>query len=264
MDLQLQNKVAIVTGGGTGIGKAIAEALAREGANIAICGRRQHVLEEAAKELREKTGQQIVPVPADTTDWSSLQNLARVTEQSLGGIHILINSAASPSGLVREELEFADDQALLDDMNTKTFGYFRTAKAVVGYMKEQQYGRIINIGGLTARTTKSLSGMRNVAISHMTKMLSDQLGPFGITVNLIHPGIVQTRHIEELFTERAAEQGRSYEDVKLQWCEETPIRRILEPEEIGNFVAFLASPLAGGITGESIAHDGGLCRGVYV
>lgn len=264
MDLQLKDKVAIVTGGGTGIGKAIAEVLAREGANVAICGRRQAVLDEAARELAERTGRRILPIQADTTDWPSLQNLAKVTAETLGGIHILVNCAATPSGVVRNELEFADDQALLADMNTKTFGYFRASKAVVSYMKQQHYGRIINIGGLTARSTESLSGMRNVAISHMTKTLSDQLGPFGITVNQIHPGVVQTPHIEELFTERAAEEGKTYEDIKREWCEETPIRRILEPEEIGYLVAFLASPLGGGLTGESIALDGGLCRGVYV
>jgi NAD(P)-dependent dehydrogenase (short-subunit alcohol dehydrogenase family) len=264
LDLKLNNKVAIVTGGGTGIGKAIAEVLAGEGAHIAICGRRQAVLDEAARELAEKTGRRILPVRADTTDWPSLQNLAKITEEALGGIHILVNCAATPSGVVRNELEFADDQALLADMNTKTFGYFRASKAVVACMKRQNYGRIINIGGLTARATESLSGMRNVAISHMTKTLSDQLGPFGITVNQIHPGVVQTQHIEELFTERATKEGRTYEDVKREWCAETPIRRILQPEEIGYLVAFLASPLGGGLTGESIAFDGGLSRGIYV
>ena len=264
MDLQLKNKTAIVTGGGTGIGKAIANVLAHEGVDVAICGRRLQVLEEAAKELSGKTGQQILPVQADTTDWSSLQNLAKVTAETLGGIHILVNSAAAPSGVVRNELELADDQVLIEDMNTKTFGYFRASKAVVTYLKKQRFGRIINIGGLTARATESLSGMRNAAISHMTKTLSDQLGPFGITVNQIHPGIVQTEQIEELFTGRAAKEGRTYDDVKKEWCEETPIRRILEPEEVGYFVAFLSSPLGGGITGESIALDGGLCRGIYV
>lgn len=264
MDLLLKDKVAIITGGGTGIGKAIAEVLAQEGANIAICGRRQSVLDGAAKEISDKTGRRVLPVQADTTDLASLQNLAKATAETFGGIHILVNNAATPSGVVRNELEFADDQALLADMNTKTFGYFRASKAVVTYMKEQRYGRIINIGGLTARTTESLSGMRNVAISHMTKTLSDQLGPFGITVNQIHPGVVQTPHIEELFTERSAREGRTYEDVKREWCEETPIRRLLRPEEIGYFVAFLASPLSSGLTGESIALDGGLCRGIYV
>ena len=131
-------------------------------------------------------------------------------------------------------------------------------------MKAQRWGRIINIGGLTARTSDTLSGMRNVAISHMTKTLADQLGPDGITINQIHSGLVRTQHVEELFATQGRKHGTNAEEIERQWCSDTPIRRMLEPNEISNFFAFLASPLAGGITGQSIAIDGGLTRGIYV
>ena len=222
------------------------------------------MLQDAAVFLENKTGQKVRPVQADTTDWNSLQKLAKTTADTLKNIHILVNCAASHAGSVHNELEHADVGSLKSDLNTKTLGYFRCCKVVVPYMKAQRWGRIINIGGLTVRTSDTLSGMRNVAISHMTNTPADQLGPDGITINQIRPGLVRTQHVEELFATQGRERGTTAEEIERQWCSDTPIRRMLEPKEIGDFVAFLASPLAGGITGQSIAIDGGLTRGIYV
>ena len=101
-------------------------------------------------------------------------------------------TASMAGGLVRSEIENADPEGLLQDIDIKVVGYMRFAKAAAAHMRKGGYGRIINIGGLTGRGSKQLSGMRNVAIAHMTKTLSDQLGPSGITVNVIHPGVVET------------------------------------------------------------------------
>jgi NAD(P)-dependent dehydrogenase (short-subunit alcohol dehydrogenase family) len=131
-------------------------------------------------------------------------------------------------------------------------------------MKERRYGRIISIGGLTGRSSHALSGMRNLAVVHLTKVLSDQLGPFGITVNTVHPGVVETEHIRELYEAEAARQGITPRQVERGFIDRTPIGRVLVPEEIGHAVSFLASPKAGGITGESVGIDGGLTRGIFL
>lgn len=269
MDLQLQGKAAFITGGSMGIGKAAALELAREGVNVAIAARRQAILDEAATELRAALAGvpgagRILPVAADTTDMASVEAAMARTADAFGRIDILVNGAAHPGGLVRSELDEADPQGLLQDIDIKVVGYFRCAKAVAPYMRRQKYGRIINIGGLTGRGSKQLSGMRNVAIVHMTKTLSDQLGPDGITVNTLHPGVVETPHIHELYEKEARKQGLSAAEVEANYVKVTPIRRVLQPEEMGWIIAFLASPRSGSITGESLGADGGLTRGIFL
>jgi NAD(P)-dependent dehydrogenase (short-subunit alcohol dehydrogenase family) len=256
--------VAIITGGGTGIGKEVARVLAQEGCQIVICARRSGPLEEAAKEISAETGAQILPLVCDTNDMSTVTRMVSGAVDRFGKVDILVNSAAAPSGVVRNDIEHAGEDALLADLNTKVVGYFRCAKAVVPHMRRNGFGRIVNIGGLTGRASKVLSGMRNLAVAHMTKTLSDQLGPAGITVNLIHPGVVETPHIHELYEREAVKQGKTSREVEQGYVDATPIRRVLQPREIGWLIAFLASPKSAAITGESIGIDGGMSRGIFL
>jgi NAD(P)-dependent dehydrogenase (short-subunit alcohol dehydrogenase family) len=182
----------------------------------------------------------------------------------LGRVDILVNGAAAPSGLVRNSVEEADPELLLADINTKVVGYFRCAQAVTPYMKANGYGRIVNIGGLTGRSSHALSGLRNLAVVHMTKALSDQLGPSGITVNTVHPGVVETEHIHELYEKEAVKRGVTAAEVEADFAARTPVRRILETVEIADAICFLASPRAAAITGESLGIDGGLTRGIFL
>jgi NAD(P)-dependent dehydrogenase (short-subunit alcohol dehydrogenase family) len=267
MNLELNGKVAFITGGSMGIGKAVALELAREGVDVAIAARRMPQLEEAAAEIRTALGGQggrVLAVVVDTTDMASIEAAMAKTVAVFGGLDILVNGAAHPGGLVRSELAEADPEGLLQDINIKVVGYFRCCKAAAPYMQRKQWGRIVNIGGLTGRGSKQLSGMRNIAIVHMTKTLSDQLGPDGITVNVIHPGVVETPHIHELYEKEAAKQGLTAAQVEANYAKATPIRRVLQVEEMGSIIAFLASPRAACITGESIGADGGLTRGIFL
>jgi NAD(P)-dependent dehydrogenase (short-subunit alcohol dehydrogenase family) len=257
--MELDGQVAIVTGGGLGIGKAVTRALVRRGAKVVIAARRIDVLRQAADEI---TGE-VVPVVADTTDTASVQALAEAAAE-VGQVSILVNGAAAPAGLVRNDVESADPEALLADLNTKVVGYFRCVKAVAPLMRAHSYGRIVNIGGLTGRSSHALSGMRNVAIVHMTKALSDQLGPYGITVNTLHPGVVETEHIHELYAKNAAAEGITPEQVERNFINRTPIRRVLTAAEVADAVCFFAAPASGGITGESLGIDGGLTRGIFL
>ena len=262
MDLELDGKTAIVTGGSKGIGKAIALELAREGVDVAICARSRDALEESARELERETGRRIVPVVADTTSRESVEGLVNAATRALGKVDILVNNAATPGGLVLGPLAEASEEALLDDINTKVVGYFRCAKAVAPHLQRQGWGRIVNIGGLSARQAGAISGLRNAALVHLTKTLSDQLGPSGTTVNLVHPGATRTERTAPGQQEEAGRQGTTVDEVERRMAEETAIRRVVDAREIGHIVTFLASAKAGAITGEVIAAGGG--RGLAV
>ncbi|MCP1403467.1 MULTISPECIES: SDR family NAD(P)-dependent oxidoreductase [Achromobacter] len=264
MDLQLKGKVAVVTGGSLGIGRAVTEALAAEGVRVAIVARRQAQLDEVAAEITRATGVEVLGVAADVSDTKQVNAMMQRVAEHFGRVDILVNGAAHPGGLVRSEIDEADPEGLLEDINIKVVGYMRCAKAAAPHMRRGGFGRIVNIGGLTGRGSKQLSGMRNVAICHMTKTLSDQLGPHGITVNVIHPGVVETPHIHELYEKEAARQGLSAAQVEANYAKATPIRRVLQPAEIADAVLFLASPRAGAITGESLGVDGGITRGIFL
>jgi NAD(P)-dependent dehydrogenase (short-subunit alcohol dehydrogenase family) len=264
MKLGIEGRVAVVTGGSSGIGKAIAGVLASEGATVVLAARNAAALQSAVDELRSTFSATVEGISTDTTRQSAVDALVASVLAAHARVDILVNCAASPAALVDNAVENLDDCALLADLNTKVVGYARCAKAVVPAMQAQHWGRIISIGGLTGRDSGTLTGMRNVAICHLTKTLSDQLGPHGITVNVIHPGIVRSLHVEQLFTKNAQKTGTSVSEVEATFVQSTPVRRLIEPTEIGYLVAYLASPLAGGITGESIAIDGGITRGIYM
>jgi len=188
LDLGLAGKVAIVTGGSVGIGKETARKLAAEGVSVVIAARTVSTLENAADQLRAQTGGTVLPIAVDTTSTQSVRDLVETAARRFGSVDILVNCAATPGGLVRNSIELADEEALLLDLNTKLVGYFRMCKYCVPHMRAAKWGRIVNVGGLTARSTEAMSGMRNTALVHLTKTLSDQLGPDGITVNIVHPG----------------------------------------------------------------------------
>ncbi|HEY9274312.1 SDR family NAD(P)-dependent oxidoreductase, partial [Achromobacter sp.] len=231
---------------------------------VAIVARRQAQLDEVAAEITKATGVEVLGVAADVSDTAQVNAMMQRVAEHFGRIDILVNGAAHPGGLVRSEIEEADPEGLLEDINIKVVGYMRCAKAAAPHMRQGGFGRIVNIGGLTGRGSKQLSGMRNVAICHMTKTLSDQLGPHGITVNVIHPGVVETPHIHELYEKEAAKQGLTAAQVEANYARATPIRRVLQPAEIADAVLFLASPRAGAITGESLGVDGGITRGIFL
>ena len=263
MDLELKGKKAIVTGGSRGIGKAIALSLASEGVDIGICSRFMESLSATASEIERHTGQNVFFSAADTTDTESVESFISSAATELGGIDILVNNAAAPGGLVMGPLESASPDELLSDIDTKVVGYLRAAKAVAPYMKQQGWGRIINIGGLAARSAGAFSGMRNLALTHFTKTLSNELGPHGITVNIIHPGATRTERTGPMQKSQAREQDLTIEEVERKAAAGIDIRRLVESEEIAYLATFLASPKASAITGEAIAAGGGVGSAVF-
>lgn len=261
MHIDLTGSTALITGGSMGIGRSLAGKMAEEGVNVAICARNKNKLNDSAADINSKGYKgKVIAVPLDTTDWSSVKSGVDNIISDFGHIDILINGAAAPGGLVRNEIEQAEDTALLQDLDTKVIGYFRMVKACIPHMRNRKFGRIINIGGMTGRGTMALSGMRNAALSHFTKTLADIAGPNGITVNIIHPGVIETPHIHELYEMRAKKENKTPEEIEQEYIDRTPIKRLLQTDDINSLIIFLSSSLAGGITGESIGLDGGISR----
>ncbi|MEP7216345.1 MAG: SDR family NAD(P)-dependent oxidoreductase, partial [Anaerolineaceae bacterium] len=194
MDLQLTGKIALVTGGSRGIGKAIARVLVAEGASVAIVARGAEALSATAAEIEAATGKRVLTATADTSDSGSVRAMAEFVTGELGRIDILVNNAARPGGAPPQPgIENLPDEIFTTEMNTKVLGYLRCAREVVPSMKANGWGRIINISGLAARQTGNVVGsMRNVAVSALTKNLADELGPFGINVTCVHPGLTWT------------------------------------------------------------------------
>jgi len=242
MDLGLTGRAAIVTGGSRGIGRAIAKLLASEGIDVAICARQRQPLEEAATALSQESGRRVIPIVADTMSSASVAQLVDATMRAFGRVDVLVNNASTPGGMVRGPLAEADDKTLLEDIDTKVVGYMRCAKAVAPHMQARQWGRIVNIGGLSGRRSGNISGLRNAAIVHLTKTLADELGAFGITVNLVHPGLTRTERTDP-DTERRGTNNA--------------IRRMVDASEIAQVVAFLASTKAANVTGVAIDASGG-------
>jgi NAD(P)-dependent dehydrogenase (short-subunit alcohol dehydrogenase family) len=271
MELGLRGKHAIVTGGSLGIGKAIARELAREGADVVIAARTKEQLEATARELTAETGQPIIPVVADVTSRAQVEAMVDQAAAQLGGLHILVNSGSPPGGSATATgpIETVVDEDLLHDFDVKYVGALRCARAVMPHMKEQRWGRIINISGTNARNAGNLSGgARNTSLVHLTKTLAVQLGRFGITVNCIHPGTTRTERTPRLLAARAVELGIPPEEVERRdFAEDSPrgnaIGRMVDAAEIAYLAVFLASDKAWAVTGELVVATGGAGRAVY-
>ena len=271
MDLGLQGKHAIVTGGSRGIGKAIARELAREGVDVAIVARNKAELEATARELAHETNRRVIPLPADVTSKEQVERMVAEAARQLGGLHILVNSGSAPGGSASATgpIETVVDEDLLQDFNVKYVGALRCCRAVIPFMKEQGWGRIINISGTNARTAGNLSGgARNTALVHMTKTLAVQFGRHGITVNCIHPGITRTERTPRLLAARAKELGVAPEEAERRdFAPDSPrgnsICRMVDAAEIASVAVFLASERAWAVCGELVVANGGAGRAVY-
>jgi NAD(P)-dependent dehydrogenase (short-subunit alcohol dehydrogenase family) len=259
MDLQLEGKRAIVTGGSRGIGRAVAHQLAAEGVDVAIVARGRDALEDAAAQLAAATGRRVVAVVADTGDDRSVATMVQTSVEALGGVDILVNSAAQPMGQAPPPaLADITTDIFWSDVNVKVMGYLRCAQAVAPLMVEQRWGRIINISGLGARTTGSIVGsMRNVAVAAMTKNLADQLGRHGVNVTVVHPGLTRTEKTPSVVASRAALSGVEHDEVERQMGASTTLGRIIDADEVAWVVTFLASPRSVAINGDAIACGGG-------
>lgn len=261
MDLELRNKTALVTGGSKGIGKAIALAFAKEGANVVICGRGAEALEETKKEI-EKNGGSVLAVQADLSRNEDVDHLVSKAIDRYQTIEILVNNAGIASGFDDfESLEIEDWQNLFD---INLFGTVRVTKAVIPYMKKAEYGRIINISsesGVQPDPFMPHYNASKAALINFTKSLSKAYAELGILVNTVSPAFIMTPMLENLLKDNAEQQSISYDEAIQQFLKQNrphvEVKRPGTVEEVAAAVLFLASSKAGFVNGVNLRVDGG-------
>jgi len=250
MDLQLEGRSALVTGASSGIGRAIAAALAREGARVAIGGRRHEQLESLASEITAAGGAAPAIVVHDALDPGYVDAVAARCEAALGPIQILINNAGGSRAFGKDASDAQWDEAL-----TLNFTRHRqlTNRLLPG-MIEGRWGRVINITGKSEPDNVNGAFCAKAALTAWSKGLSREVGRHGITVNCIPPGRILSEQILRNYTP----EYRAWQSEH-----EIPMGRYGDPEELADLAAFLASPRAGYITGAVYPVDGGLRRYQY-
>jgi NAD(P)-dependent dehydrogenase (short-subunit alcohol dehydrogenase family) len=264
MDLKLKGKRAVVSGGSRGLGLAAARALAAEGVDLVLAARTASVLDQVAADLAGRYGVKVVSIPTDVRDDETVKALAKRAEAELGGIDILVNFTANQQiGAGMPGLAGTVDANFYADIDVKVVGYLRMARAIAPIMIKQGWGRIINISGLAARQSSSITRtIRNVSVVALTKNLADELGPHGINVTCVHPGTTKSEKTNDSVIAEARKLGISVEEVERLRAANI-IGRLVTADEVADVVTFLASPRSVSITGDVIAAGGGQPGVVY-
>jgi NAD(P)-dependent dehydrogenase (short-subunit alcohol dehydrogenase family) len=253
VDLELTGRRALVTGGSSGIGLAVARSLAAEGVDVALVARGEEALARAAQDVANVGGRRVIWAAADTGDDAAVAAMVSSVTSQLGGVDILVNAAATPA----TGAPFTDDD-LEREINVKVRGYLRCARAVAPQMVERGWGRIVNISGLAARQTGSIVGtVRNVAVVALTKNLADELGSKGVNVTVVHPGMTRTERTPQALEAMAAARGTTVEELEERLESAVAIGRLVTAEEVANVVTFLASPKSIALNGDAIVAGGG-------
>jgi NAD(P)-dependent dehydrogenase (short-subunit alcohol dehydrogenase family) len=257
--LDLRDRVALVTGASRGIGLAIAEGLAREGAHVALVARDRNRIEEQAARIAGEYGSRALGFVADTGDDAAVEAMVRSVRSAFGAPCILVNAAATPSassGMGEDDIE--------REINVKVRGYLRCVRALAPDMVANGWGRIINVGGLAMRRSTSLVGsLRNAAVASMTKALADELGPSGINVTVLHPGWTVTTTAIDLYRRRAAAEGTDSDAAEAIIAREVVIGRPVTADEVASVAVFLASPRSVALAGDGVFATGGVAGATY-
>ncbi len=258
MDLGIKGRVAMIAAASKGLGKACAIALAQEGCRVSLCARNADELEKARVEAAEHS--EAIAVVADVTSAADLEHWHQLAVSQLGPVDILVTNTGGPP--VKRFLELTDEH-WQSGVESTLMNVVRLSRLVIPGMQQRRWGRIIHLTSLVAKQPVdelTISSTIRAGLSGLTKTMANQVGPDGITVNALLTGHIMTDrqfHIADL---RVIERGISYEEYFAGQAAEIPLRRIGEPREIGEVVAFLASERASYITGVSLQVDGGLIR----
>ena len=255
-DLGLRGKIAVITGGSDGLGRATAERFASEGARVVICARREEHLQRAAADIAAETGAEVVGIRADVSNVSDIDQLIDLTVDQFGGVDILVNNAGKSSAA---GLEKVDDSEWQSDFDLKVMAAVRTCRRVIPIMRDRGGGAIVNatIVGAKAPPANALpTTVSRAAGINLTKSLANEFAADGIRVNTVCIGLLKS----EQWVRRAGNKDPKelYQELSAQ----VPLGRIGEAEEYADLVAFLVSDRAAYITGVAINIDGGLSGAV--
>jgi 3-oxoacyl-[acyl-carrier protein] reductase len=260
VDLGLRGKVALVSASSKGLGRAIAEELAAEGANLVVCARGEGALRETAESIRKSSGVTVVDVAADVSKQSGIDRVAKTALDQFGKVDILVTNSGGPPSGVFESLTPEMWDAATRLLLTSAVGL---AGAVLPGMKERRWGRILNVTSIAVKQPIEglmLSNSLRAAVTGFARTLASEVAPFNVTVNNLMPGYTRTDRIEQLARATGGRSGNSVTDMFAKWEKEIPMGRLGEPRELAALAAFLASERASYITGSSIAVDGGWIR----
>jgi NAD(P)-dependent dehydrogenase (short-subunit alcohol dehydrogenase family) len=260
MELGIERKVAIVTGGSKGIGRATALAFLHEGASVLICARGQQGLDETVAAAGHAARERIDSIAADLMQAAAIKQVVARCVERFERVDILVNNAGSarPGDFLQ-----LSDEAWVDDWTLKFFGYVRMAREVLPQMQRQGSGVIINVigaGGLNPTGNYMIGGAANAALNHFTKALADAAAKYGVRVVGINPGPILTERLLKMRGALSpAAVGQPGDDA---FRGMTPLGRIGKPEEVADLVLFLASDRGGFIHGANISIDGGTTKGL--
>lgn len=262
MELGLRGKTALICGASAGLGYAVAEALAREGAKVAINARTPSDLRVAAERLRKETGAEIVALPADVSVPSDAEQLVKDTAKAFGKVDIVLaNAGGPPPGAFLSH----DHATWVRALETNFLSAVSLFRASLPGMLERKWGRLLTITSLSALEPIPgliLSSASRAGVLGLVKGLSDETAPHGVTVNAICPGMFGTDRLAELWEVRAKKAGTTIEEEKAKAIRAIPTGRLGEPAELGAFAAFLASEQGAFITGQAFRIDGGAGRAI--
>ncbi|AMR30420.1 3-oxoacyl-ACP reductase [Mucilaginibacter sp. PAMC 26640] len=258
MDLQLQNKVAVVLAASKGLGKAIATALSAEGAKVIIGSRNRTELDKTAAEISLQTGNPVVAITVNVSDAENINSFIKAAAETFGGIDILVNNAGGPPF---DKFENFDDLQWQQAFDMNLMSVARTCKLALPYLKTAGGGRIINVISGSVKSVLAgsvLSTAMRLGVVGMAKLMADEFGPYNITVNNVAPGLILTDRIKHTLPKDTDPEEAMKEKAKA-----IPLGRIGKPEEFAAMVTFLASAQANYISGTTIQVDGGASRAIY-
>jgi len=260
MDLGLRGKVALVAAASKGLGRAVAEELAAEGARVVICARGRDALESTRKEISAKTKAEVHSVAADVATLDGIKRVAEEAMQRFGQVDILVNNAGGPPSGPFEKHDWATWQSAVD---LTLRSAVELTRAVLPGMRQRRWGRVLNITSIAAKQPVDglmLSNAIRSAVTGWARTLANEVARDGVTVNCLLPGFTQTDRVIELNEANAKREGISVAEVEQRVNAQIPMRRVGQPREFGALAAFLASERASYITAQSIAVDGGWIR----
>lgn len=263
MDLGVRGKAAIIAAASSGLGKAAAMELAKEGAIVAINARNEERLRDTAREIQSATGAEVLAIAGDVTDENLVRKLVSETRSKFGSVDILItNAGGPPAGLFHD---FAA-QDYRDAVELNLISTINLCREAVPHMRERKWGRIVAITSIAAKQPVEnliLSNTARAGVLGFMKSLADQIAADGITVNTLCPGFHLTERLKNLSASIAKNEGVSVEEIYERWAASTPMKRIGDPEEFAAVVAFLCSERASYLTGAVVQVDGGAYRALY-
>lgn len=259
MDLGLRGKVALITGGSLGIGRAAALGLAREGARVALCARGKEALEAAAEAVRA-AGARAFPVQADCTRPEDVARMVRAVTAEFGRIDVLVNSLGAAKGGNFLDLTESDWE---ESLALKLLGQIRCCREVLPAMRAQGRGVIVNVIGHRGKQPEGRAlpaGAANAGLVNFTIGLAQEEARHGIRVVGVHPAAVESRRLDYVVETEAKLLGVSVDEARRRWLAQVPLGRAAAPEEIADVIVFLASERASFVTGTVVHVDGGATR----